>query len=94
MVDYQILNPITTPKETRSKYNVGDIYTNAARCLLCGDFIRSKNRHDFNTCSCGNISVDGGSHYVRRSFAGARNTYRNIIEMYADIEGDEYGARY
>ena len=94
MVDYQILNPITTSKETRRKYNVGDIYTNAARCLLCGDLIRSKNRHDFNTCSCGNISVDGGSWYVRRSFKEDVSSFRNVIEMYADIVGEEYGERY
>lgn len=41
---------------------------NAVRCLLCGDEIESKHTHDFQTCSCGNVSVDGGTDYRRRVF--------------------------
>ena len=40
---------------------------NSVRCLMCLDEIESKHRHDFVTCSCGNVSVDGGLAYVRRS---------------------------
>ena len=39
---------------------------NKAKCLACGDIIESKHNHDFVTCSCGNISVDGGLYYLRR----------------------------
>ena len=42
------------------------IVQNAATCLSCGDFIFSKHRHDFVTCTCGAISVDGGQDYLRR----------------------------
>ena len=42
------------------------IIQNAVTCLGCGDFIVSKHRHDFVTCTCGNISVDGGQSYLRR----------------------------
>jgi HD-like signal output (HDOD) protein len=42
------------------------IIENAATCLSCGDRIFSKHRHDFVTCSCGAISVDGGQEYLRR----------------------------
>ena len=42
------------------------IIQNAATCLGCGDFIVSKHRHDFVTCTCGAISVDGGQEYLRR----------------------------
>ena len=42
------------------------IIQNAATCLSCGDFIFSKHRHDFVTCTCGAISVDGGQEYLRR----------------------------
>ena len=42
------------------------IIQNAATCLSCGDFIFSKHRHDFVTCTCGAISVDGGQDYLRR----------------------------
>lgn len=49
------------------------IVQNAVTCLGCGDFIVSKHRHDFVTCTCGAISVDGGQAYLRRSgdFANA-----------------------
>lgn len=42
------------------------IIRNAARCDRCGDVIESIHRHDFKTCSCGNVSVDGGHDYLRR----------------------------
>lgn len=41
---------------------------NAARCLICLDVIESTHRHDFRTCTCGNVSVDGGPAYKRRCF--------------------------
>ena len=43
------------------------IVENAVTCKKCDDFIVSKHRHDFVTCSCGAISVDGGQSYLRRS---------------------------
>jgi len=42
------------------------IVSNTIKCILCGDVIYSKNRHDFVTCSCGKCSVDGGTDYLRR----------------------------
>ena len=39
---------------------------NRARCKACGDVIESKSRHDFVTCKCGSISLDGGRDYCRR----------------------------
>ena len=42
------------------------IKRNSAECLKCGDKIESRHVHDFVSCSCGNIGVDGGSHYLRR----------------------------
>lgn len=38
---------------------------NAIRCLSCNDFIESQSRHDFVSCSCGRVSVDGGLEYNR-----------------------------
>lgn len=38
---------------------------NAAKCMGCGDIIESKHHHDFRTCSCGSLSVDGGLEYTR-----------------------------
>lgn len=30
------------------------------RCRVCDEIVESKGRHDFRSCSCGNLSVDGG----------------------------------
>ena len=42
------------------------ITRNAARCKKCGTVIESKHRHDFVSCACGAIFVDGGHDYIRR----------------------------
>lgn len=36
---------------------------NRAKCKLCGEIIESFLRHDYVTCKCGEISIDGGSYY-------------------------------
>lgn len=41
---------------------------NAYQCPYCRDIIYSRTRHDFCTCSCGKISVDGGFDYTRVAF--------------------------
>ena len=51
------------------------IIQNAVTCLGCGDFIVSKHRHDFVTCTCGAISVDGGQAYLRRVGSMAPGSY-------------------
>ena len=57
------------------------IIRNQARCLLCGDMIESKGRHDFVTCSCGSLSVDGGKLYLIRSFQNRLDwEERSIVE--------------
>jgi len=42
------------------------IIRNRAKCLKCGDIIESTHRHDFVSCKCGAIFVDGGLDYLRR----------------------------
>lgn len=42
------------------------IVRNMIKCKKCGDVIESKSVHDFQTCSCGTCSVDGGHSYLRR----------------------------
>lgn len=65
--DYTVDFPITTPKSVRRAGNVGDIFHNACTCKNCGETVRSRNRRDYRSCSCGKVSVDGGSWYCRRS---------------------------
>ena len=74
--DYHFSCTIDTPEAERRKMNMGDIYSNQAKCLSCNEVIRSKNRHDYVTCSCGKLSVDGGSWYLKRS-----GDFKNSLEM-------------
>ena len=59
------------------KYYRERILVNKAQCKLCGDIIESTHGHDYRGCKCGEIAVDGGKNYLRRS-AGSLD---NIIEM-------------
>jgi hypothetical protein len=43
------------------------IIRNSATCLVCHDQIESRHVHDYVTCECGAISVDGGRSYLRRA---------------------------
>ena len=44
------------------------IIKNAIQCKLCGDIIKSTDRHNYVECKCGACAVDGGHDYLRRSF--------------------------
>ena len=57
------------------------IIRNAARCKKCGDVIESKHRHDFVSCKCGAIAVDGGTDYIRWVFND-----RDDIEDLCEVE--------
>ncbi len=59
------------------------ILRNAAQCALCKDIIESKHRHDFVSCKCGEIFVDGGQDYLRGG-----GSLKNFIPLY---EVDEDG---
>lgn len=56
---------------------------NRAKCKLCHDILESFHRHDFVTCKCGEISVDGGLDYYKCS---AKN-WGNFLRV--DDEGNE-----
>ena len=63
------------------------IVQNAVSCLACGDFIVSKHRHDFVTCTCGAISVDGGQEYLRRS-----GDFTNAVDHSWELSDELYRA--
>ncbi len=52
------------------------IIRNSVLCLNCNEEIESKHRHDFKFCSCGNIAVDGGKDYLKRS-GGHLGSYKD-----------------
>lgn len=37
----------------------------AIKCPSCGDIVYSRARHDFRSCSCSEISIDGGFNYTK-----------------------------
>ncbi len=68
----------------RKALGIGDIKVNRAKCLLCQEIITSRNRHDFTTCKCGSLSVDGGSWYLKRSFKEI-GQYEELSENYKEL---------
>ncbi len=52
------------------------ILSNQVRCAKCGDTPFSGSVHDFRSCACGAVSVDGGMHYLRRV-----GDFANTIDM-------------
>lgn len=55
------------------------IIRNAAQCAKCGDIIESTYQHDFVSCSCGAIFVDGGREYIRSG--GDREDFISLLEV-------------
>lgn len=56
---------------------------NRAKCVLCGDILESFHAHDYVSCRCGEISIDGGNDQYRCS---ARN-FENFLRI--DDEDNE-----
>ena len=63
---------------------------NKAQCRQCGDVIESISVHDFVTCTCGAIAVDGGLDYLRRV-----GDPSDFIDLSEPIDwDDEYALEY
>ena len=56
------------------------ILRNIIRCNHCGDVIESHSRHSYVRCSCGAVAVDGGTDYLRRSYAHSPEDYTDLTE--------------
>ncbi len=55
-------------EEIRTQFDsLTRIIKNSAKCSKCNQVIESKSRHDYQSCQCGEISVDGGISYLKRS---------------------------
>lgn len=59
------------------------ILRSRARCLDCGDVVESKHRHDFVTCSCGALFLDGGTDYVRCGYKDESRV--EMLTEYAEV---------
>jgi hypothetical protein len=63
------------------------------QCPNCLEVIYSRNRHDYHSCQCGEISVDGGFDYLRSSWlvktpirvlVKAKGTMEELHQSYVD----------
>lgn len=90
ITDYHDFTDIDTPAAERRRLGVGDIWINAAKCGKCGDTPRSCNRHDMHSCSCGDISVDGGSFYCKMSYREGA-TWEGASVSFRDVEDNHDG---
>ena len=66
VTDYHDFTTKNMSTAKRRFFDTGDWWMNSAQCKKCGEVLVSRNRHDFVTCKCGAVSVDGGSWYLRR----------------------------
>lgn len=48
-------------------------FQDGVKCNLCQDVIYSVNRHDFRSCKCGSVSIDGGKCYTKLSWEKNNN---------------------
>lgn len=78
--------PIDTPKEVRNRHDIGDIFVNSLQCPSCNHVIISYNRHDFKFCSCGKVSVDGGSWYQHCSWNPEEPFPIDLCQLYNDAK--------
>jgi len=51
------------------------VFENRAQCLLCGDVVISRHVHDFVTCSCGNLSIDGSLSHLSFQIVEPRESW-------------------
>lgn len=58
------------------------ILKNKAKCKKCEDVIESEFVHDYKTCSCGAIAVDGGHEYLKR--VGKPDLIKDFSEVKAE----------
>jgi Zn finger protein HypA/HybF involved in hydrogenase expression len=59
------------------------IVKNEVKCDHCKDIIESTDTHDFKTCSCGMVSIDGGYDYLKRMVKN-NATYEDLSVMVDD----------
>jgi hypothetical protein len=57
------------------------IHVNEARCLKCKEVVRSMGGHHMAGCKCGNLHVDGGRRYLRRSIRDGKDSWEELSEV-------------
>lgn len=65
------------------------IKRNRCKCRRCGSIIESIHVHDYEVCSCGSISTDGGTEYLNRGFQFDENDIIELSEYWSDALDSE-----
>ena len=65
----------------RELYNKLNIKTNKIKCLNCLEIIESKSVHDYVSCKCGKVSVDGGLEYLKRIYPASMSPKKAFKEL-------------
>jgi hypothetical protein len=65
-MESRIYNWTGLPEIWCNSFRHTTIIQNEAECRKCNDIVWSGHVHDFKSCSCGAISVDGGMDYIHR----------------------------
>lgn len=67
------------------------ILVNKVKCKKCGDIIESKTQHQFVTCKCGAVSIDGGRAHLSRT--GNRDDWEELSEIKNGEQNDLFRLR-
>lgn len=65
------------------------IVRSRAKCLRCDQVVESKSRHDFVSCPCGGIFLDGGLDYIR--YGWDVDVRIELMTEYDDDEASDSG---
>ena len=49
----------------------------AVQCLVCKDLVFSRTLHDYRSCSCGKVAIDGGFEYTK--IVGDREHFNSLV---------------
>lgn len=70
------------------------ILKNSAMCGDCWQEIVSRHKHDYITCHCGQVSIDGGSSYLKRNSNHYVDTSLSSNDDFDKIRNEfEWGTR-
>ncbi|MBU1151353.1 hypothetical protein KJ632_00825 [Patescibacteria group bacterium] len=81
----KIIDPLMKKHNNRSPHR---ILWNAAKCLLCGDYLVSEHQNIPIVCKCGNLTLNGGLGSISRTTKNGHETVA-ILSCTSDMSKDE-----
>lgn len=68
----------------------------AITCSKCGDTIFSRAGHDYRSCSCGDVAIDGGRGYTKVAYHDSNNppeAFEMLVEATEQELYDDWNTR-